>query len=303
MNEVLSEIIETPWPLLTEKTRKIREKHFGREVETCMITNAKCGLCANDCAFCSQSVHVNTHIHTHPLHSEQTLLRSVNEAIDSGVGYFGIVTSGSTVSDEEVDRITRVVSPIAKSGKIHICASLGQISLDSMKKLRDAGLSRLHHNLETSENFYPRVCTTQKWRNRYTTVQNAMHVGFEVCSGGIFGIGESWQDRMDLAQVLKELGVTSVPINFLYPHPGTPLANQPILSSNEALRIIALFRIVLPDTSLRVCGGRPNTLKNIQSQIFAAGANALMTGHYLTTSGITPQTDRCMIENSGWVWK
>lgn len=303
MNEVLSEIIETPWPLLTEKTRKIREKHFGREVETCMITNAKCGLCANDCAFCSQSVHVNTHIHTHPLHSEQTLLRSVNEAIDSGVGYFGIVTSGSTVSDEEVDRITRVVSPIAKSGKIHICASLGQISLDSMKKLRDAGLSRLHHNLETSENFYPRVCTTQKWRNRYTTVQNAMHVGFEVCSGGIFGIGESWQDRMDLAQVLKELGVTSVPINFLYPHPGTPLANQPILSSNEALRIIALFRIVLPDTSLRVCGGRPNTLKNIQSQIFAAGANALMTGHYLTTSGITPQTDRCMIENSGWAWK
>ncbi|MDD3470201.1 MAG: biotin synthase BioB [Thermoguttaceae bacterium] len=303
MNEVLSEIIETPWPLLTEKTRKIREKHFGREVETCMITNAKCGLCANDCAFCSQSVHVNTHIHTHPLHSEQTLLRSVNEAIDSGVGYFGIVTSGSTVSDEEVDRITRVVSQIAKSGKIHICASLGQISLDSMKKLRDAGLSRLHHNLETSENFYPRVCTTQKWRNRYTTVQNAMHVGFEVCSGGIFGIGESWQDRMDLAQVLKELGVTSVPINFLYPHPGTPLANQPILSSNEALRIIALFRIVLPDTSLRVCGGRPNTLKNIQSQIFAAGANALMTGHYLTTSGITPQTDRCMIENSGWAWK
>lgn len=303
MNEVLSEIIETPWPLLTEKTRKIREKHFGREVETCMITNAKCGLCANDCAFCSQSVHVNTHIHTHPLHSEQTLLRSVNEAIDSGVGYFGIVTSGSTVSDEEVDRITRVVSPIAKSGRIHICASLGQISLDSMKKLRDAGLSRLHHNLETSENFYPRVCTTQKWRNRYTTVQNAMHVGFEVCSGGIFGIGESWQDRMDLAQVLKELGVTSVPINFLYPHPGTPLANQPILSSNEALRIIALFRIVLPDTSLRVCGGRPNTLKNIQSQIFAAGANALMTGHYLTTSGITPQTDRYMIENSGWAWK
>ncbi len=303
MNEILAEIMEMPWATLMEKTREIRERYFGKDVETCMITNAKCGLCANDCTFCSQSVHNHTCIHTYPLHSEECLLQSINAAIDSGVGYLGIVTSGPTVSDDEVEQIARVVSRTKKDRKIQLCASLGQISIDAMKRLREAGLRRLHHNLETSENFYPHICTTQKWRDRYTTVQNAVRVGFEVCSGGIFGVGESWQDRMDLAQTLRELGVTSVPINFLYPHPGTPLKAQPFLSSDEALRIIALFRVVLPDVSLRICGGRPNTLKDAQSQMFAAGASALMTGNYLTTSGITPQTDREMIENSGWNWK
>lgn len=292
-------LVEMPLEELLSEAIRMREKRFGRAIETCMITNAKCGLCENNCRFCSQSVHNNTEITVYPLHESERLKNEAEKASDSGAMYFGIVTSGSTVNPSELERIAETVETVSQTGKIGMCASLGQLDEASLRKLKVAGLSRYHHNLETSERFYPQICSTQSWRNRYDTVKRALDAGLEVCSGALFGMGESWQDRVELALTLRELGVTSVPMNFLHAHPGTPLANQPPLSAEEALRIIALFRHLLPETSLRVCGGRPKILADMQNLIFAAGADALMTGNYLTTSGITPETDRHMIESQG----
>jgi len=165
--------------------------------------------------------------------------------------------------------------------------------------LKNAGLTRYHHNLETSESFYPHICSTQSWRDRYDTIRLAKESGLETCSGALFGMGESWQDRAELAVTLGELGVNSVPINFLHAHSGTPLETQTPLTSDEALRIIALFRYLLPTTTIRICGGRPKILADKQSQMFAAGANAMMTGNYLTLNGFSPESDRQMLEQLG----
>jgi biotin synthetase len=300
--DVLKIAAETPIDELLALTGTLREKSFGRTIETCMIVNAKCGKCANNCAFCSQSVHHNSQVNTYPLFETQKLVDEAMAAADFGAMRFGIVTSGATVSQRELGQIAEAVSTISQSGRIEICASLGKLDRDSLLVLKDAGLRRYHHNLETSEAFYPNICNTQNWRERYETVQRAVDIGLEVCSGALFGMGENWEGRADLAISLKELGVTSIPLNFLHAHPGTPLANQPPLTSEEALRIIALFRLLLPGTSLRICGGRPKIIADKQFKMFDAGANALMTGNYLTTSGITPETDRQMIERLGLVW-
>ena len=293
---------EAPLDELLSMTGSLRAQAFGVSIETCMIVNAKCGLCSNDCTFCSQSAHHHTQIPTYPLYETQKLVEAAEEAADCGVMHFGIVTSGADIAPSELEEIVKAVSIVSRSGRIKVCASLGKLDRESLKRLKDAGLNRYHHNLETSEAFYPGICTTQNWRERYETVRRAIDTGLEVCSGALFGLGEPWEDRADLAMCLKELGVTSVPLNFLHAHAGTPLADQKPLSSEEALRIIALYRLIMPETSLRVCGGRPKILAEKQMMMFDAGANALMTGHYLTTSGITPESDRRMIEQLNLVW-
>ena len=302
LRESLKIATEAPLDELLSVTGKLREQAFGTAVETCMIVNAKCGLCSNDCTFCSQSTHHNSQIATYPLFETQKLVEEAETAADCGAMHFGIVTSGTSVSPRELEQIAEAVSIVSRSGRIKMCASLGKLDRDSLVRLRDTGLTRYHHNLETSEVFYPTVCSTQNWRERYETVRRVLDAGLEVCSGALFGLGENWENRADLAMCLKELGVISAPLNFLHAHPNTPLADQQPLSADEALRIIALFRLVLPETSLRICGGRPKILAGKQDMIFSAGANALMTGHYLTTNGITPESDRRMIENLSLVW-
>ncbi|MDR1960409.1 MAG: biotin synthase BioB [Planctomycetaceae bacterium] len=290
---------ETPLEDLLESATKIREKHFGRKIEFCMISNAKCGLCRNDCHFCSQSAHYATEISSYPLHSAEQLSQEASSAAECGAFHFGIVTSGATLTRFEVEQIAESVREMTESGKIKMCASLGKLERSALETLKEAGLVRYHHNLETSEAFYPEICTTQQWRDRYNMVRLARESGMEVCSGTLFGMGETWQDRIDLALTLRELEVTCVPMNFLHAHPGTPLAEEPPLSADEALRIIAVYRHLLPETSLRICGGRPKILAEKQSMMFAAGADAVMTGNYLTTSGITPETDARMVEQLG----
>jgi len=291
-----------PLDELLNDTEKLREQTFGNTIETCMIVNAKCGLCSHDCSFCSQSTHHHSQVTTYPLFETQKLVAEAEAAADCGAIHFGIVTSGAGVSQRELGAIAEAVATVASSGRIKMCASLGKLDSHSLVCLKDAGLTRYHHNLETSEAFYPAVCSTQNWRERCETVRRAIDAGLEVCSGALFGLGESWEDRADLAMCLKELGVTSVPLNFLHAHFGTPLADQVPLSPDEALRIIALFRLLMPETSLRICGGRPKILADQQVKMFRAGANALMTGHYLTTSGITPDSDRLMLEQLGMIW-
>jgi len=314
MKESLRDILEfatqTPLDELLSVTEKLREQAFGTVIETCMIVNAKCGQCSNNCTFCSQSVFHNSQVTTYPLFKTQKLIEEANAAADCGAMHFGIVTSGTSVSQREIGEIAEAVVEVSRSGRIQMCASLGKLDRESLIRLKEAGLTRFHHNLETSEAFYPRICTTQNWRERYETVRRAIDAGLEVCSGALFGLGEGWEDRANLAMCLKDIvvwpeyrrDITSVPLNFLHAHPGTPLADQPPLGAEEALRIIALFRLILPETSLRICGGRPKILADKQVLMFRAGANALMTGNYLTTSGITPDSDRRMIEQLNLIW-
>jgi biotin synthase len=179
------------------------------------------------------------------------------------------------------------------------CASLGRLDEPGLRLLKDAGLARYHHNLESSRTFFPHLCTTHTWDERLATLRAAQAAGLEVCSGGLFGAGETWEDRVDLALALRDLGVQQVPINFLNPIPGTPLENQPRLAADEGLRLIAIYRLLLPTATLRLCGGRPTTLGERQAEMFHAGANALMTGDYLTTAGLSPDADRALVANLG----
>ncbi len=290
-------IQNTPLPELLREASRVRQERFGEEIEFCAILNVKSGRCAMDCRFCAQSVHHETKSESYPLLPAETLLAETARQGQRGIHRIGWVGSGCSAGADEVSRIAEAASQF-RGGRL--CASLGQLDEEPLRRLKDAGITRYHHNLETSEAFYPNVCSTQRWSDRYDTVRRAKRLGFEICCGGLFGLGESWQDRYELAMTLRELDVDSVPINFLSPIPGTPLADRPNLTAEEGLRIIAMFRLLLPNTTIRICGGRPTTFGERQPDILQAGANAIMTGDYLTTSGVSPENDRRMIEQHGF---
>ncbi len=282
---------------------RLREAVFGRAVELCAIINARSGNCAMDCRFCSQSRHNTTPIKSFPLLRREVLRERILELAALPVRHIGLVTSGGALPEAELKRLTAVVAELAPDlrgpGGGRLCGSLGRLSSPALEGARAAGLARFHHNLETSERYYPRICTTQRWEERLQTVRRARAAGLEICCGGLFGLGESWEDRVDFALRLRAEGVDTIPMNFLHPHPGTPLKHQAPLSPDEALRIIAVFRHILPRATLRVCGGRPLVLGNRQEELFAAGANALMTGDYLTTAGRALDGDLAMIRAQG----
>ena len=275
---------------------RLREAFFGRFVRFCAILNAKSGRCDMNCAFCSQSASADTSIETYPLLPEKRLVQGLRELMATDDCRASLVTGGGKLSDDDVRRVANVARTLSPAP---LCASLGRLSREALGELLAAGIARFHHNLETSERFYPEICTTQSWRERRKVVETARAVGLDVCSGGLFGLGETWEDRIDLALVLRDLGVDSVPINFLYAHPGTRLADLPPLSPEEALRIVALYRFLLPNVTLRICGGRLHVLAERQIDLFAAGANGLMTGNYLTVSGSQYETDRRLVRDAG----
>ncbi|WP_022856186.1 biotin synthase BioB [Thermodesulfobacterium thermophilum] len=263
----------------------VRNKYKGNKIELCAIVNAKSGKCSEDCAFCAQSSKYKTSAPVYPLMDKTTILEKALEAKQYKVKRFSIVISGKKPSKKEIKDIAKTVEFLSRK-EINTCASLGLLDYDEICYLRDHGLQRLHCNIETSENFFPKICTTHKFADKVRTLEAAKKAKISICSGGIFGMGESWEDRIDMAYFLKSLDVDSIPINFLTPIKGTPLAHINPLSPFEALKIIAMFRIILSKKDIRVCGGRP-ILKEFASWIFLAGANALMTGNYLTTKGFT----------------
>ncbi len=295
---------EVPLDGLVTSARAIRERFFDGRVELCTIVNARSGLCPMDCRFCSQSAHHKTGAEVYPLLDAEEIDRQVRRSDDFSADYCGLVTSGLSVDGDELTPLCEAIRRRAGVDGPRFCASLGQLDESALRRLKEAGLVRYHHNLETSEAFYPEICTTQAWRDRLATVQRARRVGLEVCCGGLFGLGETWEDRIDLALTLRRLEIDSVPINFLNPHPKTPIGAaigvtvEP-LSADEALRIIAVYRHLLPTATLRVCGGRPQVLGRREDEIFAAGANALMTGDYLTTSGRSPESDLQILKRQG----
>lgn len=277
----------------------LRHAAFGSRIELCAIINARSGNCNMDCRFCSQSRHNSSAIEVFPLLSAVQLRESIDALASSPVRHIGIVTSGGALGAQELMRIIQVLQDLPDALRARVCGSLGRLPLESLLALREAGMERFHHNLESDASYYPQVCTTQTWQERLNTVHRARQAGLENCSGGLFGLGESWQQRITFAMRLRDEGITHIPLNFLHPHEGTPLYGTAPLTAAEALRCIALWRHILPHATLRVCGGRPRILGARQHEIFAAGANALMTGNYLTTAGKSLEADVHMIAGQG----
>ena len=293
---MITDIIHAPLENVLEETDRVRTETFGTDIDLCAIVNIKSGRCTMNCRFCAQSRHYDTSVAVYPLLSPEELSSETCKLWEQNIPRVGWVSSGCSPTAEELDTVLAAATTFlaAKSANQICCASLGQLDTPSLRQLQTAGFSRYHHNLETSERFYPSICTTQRWRDRLATVERVKELGWTVCSGGLFGLGETWEDRWELALTLQKLEVDSVPINFLHSIHGTPLANHPPLSPDEALRIVALFRLTLPKATIRICGGRPTVFASREQDelLFRAGANAFMTGNYLTTSGISPEKDR-----------
>ncbi|PLX89562.1 MAG: biotin synthase BioB [Desulfuromonas sp.] len=276
----------------------IKEKYRGDKIGLCSIVNAKSGRCAEDCAFCAQSAHQNTDAPIYPLLSAKEMITAARNAADQGRQCFGIVTSGTAIDDgEEFQRILKTVAEIASWGSIAPSVSLGILSSEQATALQQAGCATYHHNLETARSFFPEICTTHDYEDDVTTVRRAKAAGMKVCCGGIFGLGESLQQRLELALTIRELDVDSVPINFLNPVAGTRLEHMQQLTPLDSLRIIVLYRYLLPDKHLTVCGGREHNLRELQSLIFMAGASGMMVGNYLTTGGRDLTTDHQLLQD------
>jgi len=274
-----------------------RKKYKGDKIELCAIINAKSGRCSEDCIFCAQSSKYKTNTPIYPLIDKNEILKKAIEAKNHQVKRFSIVVSGKKPSKTELKKIGDTIKILAKNG-INTCTSSGLLNFDEISYLKDCGLKRLHCNIETSEKFFQKICTTHSFSDKLKTLEAAKKAQVSICSGGVFGMGESWSDRISMAVFLKDFDVDSVPINFLNPIKGTPLEKQKILSPIDALKIIALFRLILPDKDIRICGGRL-LLGDFASWIFLAGANALMTGNYLTTYGRSYIDDLKFIKNHG----
>jgi biotin synthase len=287
------------WPLMAEAQR-LRERYFGRQVSFCVITNAKSGLCSEDCAFCSQAAGASGEVPRYPLPPLEDLVAAAIQAAGAGASRFSLVTSGRGItSRKEQEALLRTVAAIVDAVPIQVCASLGIVEKSFLKELKAAGVSRYHHNLEAAASFFPQICTTHAYAERVATIEAARDAGLSVCAGGILGLGETISQRWELAQALAALPVDAIPLNFLHPLPGTGLAQRPLLPPLEALQIIVAFRLTFPDRPLIICGGRQATLRSLAPLIFAAGANCLMTGDYLTTKGRLPEEDRQMLADLG----
>lgn len=264
----------------------------GAHIELCALVNAKSGRCTEDCIFCAQSARYQTEIKTYALLEAAEVIEKAREAERAGAFRFGIVTSGRGIlNNRELESICELIQRLRAETGLIPCASLGVISEGQIRRLRDAGLARYHHNLETAAGHFPMICTTHSYRDRVRTIRAAGTAGMEVCAGGIFGLGETPQQRVELAYALRELDVDSVPLNFLHPVRGTPAERYPLVPPLEILKTIALFRFVLPAKDIRVCGGRETGLRTLQPLMYLAGANGTMSGNYLTTGGRNPESD------------
>lgn len=276
---------------------QIRRQYTGDSVFTCTIINAKSGRCSENCAFCAQSSHHDTNVATYPLLSRDEMVRRGLEMADAGATHFSMVTSGFKLSESEIDTICETAAGLKQRTGLILCCSIGVIDREAANKLVQAGVTNYHHNLETARSFFGTICTTHTYDADIASIRNAVEAGLIACVGGIFGLGESWAQRVELAMTLREIGVRRVPLNFIHPIPGTPMADRPFLSPMEALKCIALFRYILPDADITICGGREATLGDYQSWIFLAGANGVMIGNYLTTRGRDIRADLEMIAN------
>ncbi len=282
---------------------KIR-KHFRSDtISMCSIVNAKSGNCSEDCTFCAQSAHFKTQAPTYDFMAPEEVVKVAKQAKADGAESFGIVISGYGVKKEkEMLAVGEMVKAIKREVDIEVHGSFGILDQEVVDYFRECGVTQINHNLETSSRKYPEICTTHTFADRVQTLKNIRNSGIKLCSGGIFGMGETVDDRIDMAFTLRELEVETVPLNFLHRIDGTPLQNIVPLEPMECLMIIALYRFILPKVELKICGGRETNLRDLQSMIFFAGADSMMVGNYLTTAGREPEADWQMMKDLGLNW-
>ncbi len=292
-------LTETPLEELCAAADEIRRFFCGDKFDLCTIVNGKSGKCSENCKYCAQSASYHTAVETYPLLDTEALLEQAQYSQSRGVHRYSIVTSGRNLNAQEVSQACGSIRKIKESMDISICVSFGLLEEADFQKLRQAGASRVHNNLEASAGYFPQVCTTHTQQDKIRSIEAARKAGMEVCSGGIMGLGESMEDRIDLAITLRELQIKSVPVNMLNPIPGTPYENNPRLTEEDMCRIVAIFRFLLPDAFIRLAGGR--WLMDDQGRrCFCSGANAAITGDMLTTSGITIQRDLELLKELGY---
>jgi len=286
---------------LLDRADRARASMFGTKVGLCAIVNAKSGVCGEDCGFCAQSIRAGgPAVPIHGLLPVRTLVEHAVKAEKNGATSFAIVTAGRRIASEaELRDIEAALRGIADKTRLRRCASLGFMDEVRLRRLQRAGLQRYHHNLETSRSHFPSICTTHTFDQKIATIRAAKATGISVCSGGIFGVGETPEQRVELADTLRQLEVDAVPINFLDARPGTPLASQARLAPEECLATIAIFRLMLPAAEITVMGGRDAQLGDMRSAIFRAGANATIVGDYLTTYGARPADIVAMVADQG----
>jgi biotin synthase len=286
---------------LLDRASAVRRAVHGDEVSLCGITNAKSGLCPEDCGFCQQSAHFqDAGAPVYPMIAPREIADQARAAEAAGAREFSIVTSGTRLSREsELCAVEEALALLAKETTVEPCASLGLMRRPELARLKKAGLEHYHHNLESARSFFPNVCTTHSYDEQIETVRAAKELGLQLCSGGILGMGETPQQRVELAETLRDLGVDCVPMNFLNPRPGTPMAHLKAIIAEECLAAVAVFRLMMPAAHIFVMGGREVNLGERQHLIFRAGANGTMVGNYLTSAGSTPDAVIGMVEGQG----
>jgi len=278
---------------------EITARHGGNNIDLCSIINAKSGNCSEDCKFCAQSARYHTGIKNYRLLDLEIIVAAAQEAEARGINRFSLVTSGRELSEEDFNRVLTIYQNLYKKTKLKLCTSLGLLDTARAFRLKEAGVSMVHHNLETCRSFFPQICTSHTYEQRVNTIKAAQQAGLKVCSGGIISIGETMAQRLELAYELKELRVDSVPVNILHPIPGTPLENQQIIPPEEIIKTICLFRLILPGVLLRFAGGRKEALGELRGLGFLAGINGAIMGDFLTTPGDEFDKDIQLIKSLG----
>ncbi|MBI4229428.1 MAG: biotin synthase BioB [Planctomycetes bacterium] len=285
-----------------DRMDEVRRKHHGKRVSFCSIVNAQAGGCSENCSFCAQSGHHKTDSPVYKLLPVEQVLKAAAEASGNGANRFGVVIASKGLAYEPeayVEQVLEMIRAIKAQGRIVPDASLGILDERTILRLKEAGLEGLNHNIETSRRFFPSICTTHTFDERLETIRLAKKHGLFVCSGGIVGMGETDEDRVDLAFTLRDLDVDTSPLNFLIGVHGTPLALREALSPEKCLQITAVFRLVLPEIDLRVCGGRQQCVGDRQADLYRAGATSVLMGNYLTRPGTEPEEDLAMVAAQG----
>ncbi|HIW74727.1 MAG TPA: biotin synthase BioB [Firmicutes bacterium] len=278
---------------------EIRRHFCSNGFDLCTIVNGKSGRCSENCRFCAQSAHNHTGVEEYPLLPAEKIVAQARRNDRQGVLRYSIVTSGKRLTDGEVDAMCQAVRRIRRETGISVCISFGLLEEAQYRKLKEAGATRVHNNLETSRRYFPHICTTHTFDDKLRAIRAAQAAGLSVCSGGIMGLGETPEDRIDMALTLRELGIKSVPVNMLNPIPGTPLEHSRMLTAEDMRRIVAVYRFILPDASIRLAGGR-GLLPDKGRSCFRSGANAAISGDMLTTAGITVETDKLLLKELGY---
>lgn len=288
-----------PLDPLCSAANEIRQQFCGNAFDLCTIINGKNGKCSEDCKYCAQSSYYNTSVESYPLLSTEELIKQAQYNQQRGVPRYSIVTSGRKLSRREVEQVCESIRQLKTTVDISVCVSFGLLDETEFQMVREAGAVRVHNNLETCANYFPKVCTTHTQADKIAAIHAARNAGLSICSGGIMGLGETMADRIDLAITLRELDVQSVPINMLNPIPGTPYENTPKLTEDEMCRIVAIFRFILPKAFIRLAGGR-GLMEDQGRRCFLSGANAAITGDMLTTAGFTIQRDLKLLQELGY---